>query len=250
MMKWLNSGILLYWDMASDGSLLSQIPTAIRMQVKMKKAVIFDMDGVIVDSEGLWQQAEKEVFSSLGVAMNVESCELTKTMTTGEVTHYWYAQSPWEGTGIEEVEAMVVARVIELIATQNCAIPGVRRFIEDLKANGLKIGLATNSPYKVIPRVLDKLALTHLFDSISSSEFVEHGKPSPAVYLNALEKLNEKAEDCVAIEDSNSGIEAAKRAGITVVAFTNQGKNKGLEGAHYQMSAYKAGFDLEMFSGN
>lgn len=215
----------------------------------MKKAVIFDMDGVLVDSEGLWQQAEKEVFSSLGVLMSTKGCELTKTMTTAEVAQYWYAQSPWEGTSLEEVEERVVQRVIELIGTQNCAIPGVRAFIQELKFKGIKVGLATNSPYKVIPKVLEKLHLSQLFDAISSSEFQLQGKPHPAVYLKAAEMLQEKTEDCLAIEDSNSGIEAAKKAGITVVAFTNQGKNKGLRGAHYEMSEYQ-GFDPVMFSEN
>jgi len=215
----------------------------------MKKAVIFDMDGVLVDSEGLWQQAERKVFSSLGVSMSAEACELTKTMTTAEVTQYWYSQNPWKGRSLEEVEAMVVSRVIELIGTQNCEIPGVRAFIEQLKSKGVKVGLATNSPYKVIPEVLEKLNLTHFFDALSSSEFQAQGKPHPAVYLKAAEMLQEKAADCLAIEDSGSGVEAAKRAGITVIGFTNRGKNQGLEGAHFQLSEY-AGFKFEMLSKN
>ena len=186
-----------------------------------QKAVIFDMDGVLVDSEKLWKQAEKEVFSSLGVNVTDEDSEVTKSMTTTEVSEFWFNKFPWQSKSLETVEQMVVSRVMELITTEDCKINGVKEFIEKLKNNNYKIGLATNSPYKIIPTVLEKLEVTGLFDVISSAEFEENGKPDPAIYINTAAKLNVATKNCLVIEDSHSGMLAAKKAGMTVIAFTN-----------------------------
>ncbi len=185
------------------------------------KAVIFDMDGVIVDSENLWKQAEYEVFTSLGVEVTEEHSEITKSMTTSDVTKFWYDKSPWKDQDLDTVEQSVISKVIELIESEECQISGVKDFIEKLKADNYKIGLATNSPSRIIPTVLRKLDIAHLFDTISSAEFEEKGKPDPAIYLKTAKKLNINPKDCIVIEDSYTGMLAAKNAGMTVVAFTN-----------------------------
>ncbi|TAJ12576.1 hexitol phosphatase HxpB [Marinilabiliaceae bacterium JC017] len=202
-------------------------------------AVIFDMDGVLVDSEPLWQKAEKEVFSSLGVEVNSELCKQTKTMTTDEVTRFWFERNPWQGKNFQEVEQMVVSRVIELIEKENCEIQGVNKFIKKLKSSGMKIGLATNSPYRIIGPVLQKTRLSHLFDSVSSAEFEENGKPAPDIYLTASKKLGVAPKSCVVIEDSHSGIEAAKKAGMTTVAFTNNNRNGVINTADYRIDDFE-----------
>jgi len=115
------------------------------------KAVIFDMDGVLIDSEKFWKQAESEVFSSLSVNVLDEFTALTKSMTTKEVTQFWYERFPWSDLTLQAVEEQVVQRVIELIKTENCEIKGIKRFIESLHTSGFKIGLSTNSPTIIIP---------------------------------------------------------------------------------------------------
>lgn len=186
-----------------------------------QKAVIFDMDGVIIDSERLWKQAEWEVFSSLGVDVSDEHALLTQSMTTGEVTQFWFSKFPWQTASVEAVEQMVISRVMRLIETEDCRIHGVNDLLQQLKSEGYRIGLATNSPYCIIPTVLKKIEAGPFFDAISSAEFEEKGKPDPAVYLSTATKLGVKADDCIAIEDSHSGMKAAKSAGMTVVGFTN-----------------------------
>jgi mannitol-1-/sugar-/sorbitol-6-/2-deoxyglucose-6-phosphatase len=186
-----------------------------------QKAIIFDMDGVIIDSEKLWKQAEKEVFSSLGVNVSDTDSEITKSMTTSEVTQFWFDKFPWKNNKMEDVEQRVISRVIELIHSEDCKINGVKEFIEKLKKKNFKIGLATNSPYEIIPTVLQKLDVLELFDTISSAEHEINGKPHPAIYLKTAAKLNIAAENCIAIEDSYSGMLAAKNAGMKVIAFTN-----------------------------
>jgi sugar-phosphatase len=204
-----------------------------------KKAIIFDMDGVIIDSEKYWKQAEYEVFTSLGVNVTDEYSEMTKSMTTSEVTKFWYDKDPWGNKDLEVVEQMVISRVIELIEIESCQINGVKPFIEKLKTKKYKIGLATNSPHKIIPVVLKKLDILHLFDSISSAEFEIKGKPDPAIYFKAAKRLDTKPEDCIVIEDSYTGMLAAKNAGMTVVAFTNGNKEVDFDIADYKIDSFE-----------
>lgn len=199
----------------------------------VQKAVIFDMDGVLIDSEHLWQKAEFEIFSSLGVIVTDDLAAITKTMTTKEVTEFWKSRFSWEDISLQQVEELVISRVIELIKNENCEIKGIRNFIKKIKDQGYKIGLATNSPYKIIPFVLEKLKLTQYFDAISSSDFEINGKPDPSVYLTTCAKLDVNPMHCVAVEDSYSGMLAAKRAGMTIVAFTNGNNNTDLRIAEF-----------------
>lgn len=202
------------------------------------KAVIFDMDGVIMDTERLWKQAEKEIFSSLGVNVTEEHAEITKSMTTIDVTKFWYNKFPWPNLSLYTVEQMVISRVIHLIETEDCEICGVKGFIERLKAKGIKIGLATNSPHTIIPAVLQKLGVLHLFDNVCSAEFEVNGKPDPAVYLTTAAKLDVTAINCMAIEDSYSGMLAAKKAGMTVIAFTNGNTKMNFDIADFKIDSF------------
>jgi sugar-phosphatase len=202
---------------------------------KMQKAVIFDMDGVIIDSEIFWKKAEKEVFTSLGADVTDEHSELTKSMTTSEVTKFWFDKFPWQDKNLDVVENAVISKVIELIETEDCKINGIKEFIESLKVRNYKIGLATNSPNKIILTVLRKLEIEHLFDTVSSAEFEKSGKPNPAIYITTAAKLNIAAINCIAIEDSYSGMLAAKKAGMKVIAFTNGNKDIDFDIADYKI---------------
>lgn len=183
------------------------------------KAVIFDMDGVIIDSCNLWKQAEYEIFSSVGVKLSDELCEITENMTTREVTRFWFDRNPWQGRSLAEVENAVIKRVACLVEEEGKAIDGVGELIKELKLKGYKIGLATNSPSALIPVVLEKLKLKHYFDAVSSAEHEEEGKPDPSVYRSVIRKLGMNPGNCVAVEDSLSGLLAAKKAGMKTVAL-------------------------------
>ncbi|MDF2934554.1 MAG: HAD-superfamily hydrolase, subfamily variant 3 [Chryseobacterium sp.] len=197
------------------------------------KAVIFDMDGVLIDSEKFWKQAESEVFSSLGVKVLDEFTALTKSMTTKEVTRFWYKRFPWSGLTLQAVEEQVVRRVMELIKTENCEMKGIKTFIESLHGSGFKIGLATNSPSIIIPVVLNKLGIAHYFNAVTSADDVPKGKPDPEIYLLTANKLQIDPSECIVIEDSCSGIIAAKSASMKVVAFTNNKKNSLKQATDY-----------------
>ena len=219
------------------------------MIMNNSKAIIFDMDGVLVDSESYWKQAEFEVFTSLGVVVSDELTNQTKAMTTLEVTRFWFERFPWDDLSLEVVEQLVVSRVIALIETEDCLIKGVKSFVEKLKDKNYKIGLATNSPERIIPVVLKKLDALHLFDVILSADSEIKGKPDPAIYLSAAKKLGTEPEACLVIEDSYSGMLAAKNAGMKVMAFTNGGVAKNATLADFYLNSFESD-ELEFYEGN
>ena len=193
------------------------------------KAVIFDMDGVLVESAPIWSKAEKEVFTALGVSMRTELRKKTEKMTTSQASRLWFETSPWNyDISWQEAEKMTIERVKFFIRNEECEIPGVARLIMDLKNLDVKIGLATNSPREIIPVVLNKLGVRTCFDAISSLEDVGKRKPDPGVYLYVLKQLQVESKDAIAVEDSSAGVKAAKAAGLKVIGFSNQNRN-GLE---------------------
>lgn len=196
------------------------------------------MDGVLVESEDIWKQAEYEVFSSLGATVSEEDSHQTRSMTTGEVAQFWHHKFPWKETTLMEAEEMVVQRVMELISSKDCVTMGIGAFIKNLKTQNYKIGLATNAPEKIIPVVLKKTGTKHLFDSISSADLEEKGKPHPAIYLNTARKLKVRPYECAVIEDSETGMEAAKKAGMTVIAYTKENHNISLQWADHQIDGF------------
>lgn len=189
-------------------------------------AVIFDMDGVLIDSEPYWEVAEKEVFSSLGVNVVPELSKLTKSMTTPEVTKFWYNHHQWNSKPLKDVENEVIEYVGALIEKKGSEIKGVISLLKYIKSKNLKIGLATNAPTRLIPIVLQKLNISEYFDFCTSAEFEIKGKPHPAIYLSVSKNLNVKPQNCIVFEDSYSGILSAKRAGMKTVFYNSKKNNE------------------------
>lgn len=185
----------------------------------MVKAVIFDMDGVLIDSEPMWQQAELDVFGRLGVTLQPHQTKQTAGMTTRAVTEYWYQQSPWQGVSLSETEAAVISQVAQSIASRGEAKKGVLRLLQQLQQQQLPAALATNSSQYLMDTTLDTLAIRHYFAAHCCVEMVAQGKPAPDIYLLAANKLGVAPADCLVFEDSYTGISAAKAAGMTVVAI-------------------------------
>ncbi|MDA3865844.1 MAG: HAD-IA family hydrolase [Salinivirgaceae bacterium] len=198
----------------------------------MIEAVIFDMDGTIIDSESYWTLAEQEVFGSLGVKLDEASTQITAALTTEEVAEYWFERCAWEGLSKEEVAQRIVNRVAELIQQDGNSLPGALQAIIFFAKQNIQLALCTNSPTSLINVVLDKLNLHNTFAVHVSAEDEERGKPDAAVYKTALKKLNKGALQCLAIEDTPTGVKSATGAGIQTVAvsavrntqeFTNAG---------------------------
>ncbi|EAQ63338.1 hypothetical protein MED121_03130 [Marinomonas sp. MED121] len=202
----------------------------------MITAAIFDMDGLLFDSEPLWQEAEYQVFSRLGVKVTPELSAITAAMTTKEVTEFWYQQHPWQGDSLVSVEQAVIDQVELLIKQKGEAKPGVKKILNFCKEQGLKIALATNSPYQLIPVILDALEVRHYFDVITSSEQVEKGKPAPDVYLKTAQRLNVEPKQCMVFEDSPSGLAAGVAADMKVIVVPQK---ENYDNPKFELSRFK-----------
>ena len=182
------------------------------------QAVIFDMDGILIDSEPLWQQAELAVFPRLGVPLTAAMCGETLGMRLDASVAHWYERYPWSGPSTEIVAAHLLDKVCELVGSQGVPLPGVYAALDRLQAAGMTLGLASSSPLRLIEIVVDRLQIRDRFQTICTAFDEAHGKPDPAVYLTAAQRLGVAPASCLAIEDSPRGIQAAKAAGMRVVA--------------------------------
>ncbi|MEM1368635.1 MAG: hexitol phosphatase HxpB [Cyanobacteria bacterium P01_H01_bin.15] len=183
------------------------------------KAVIYDMDGTLIDSEPLWQQAEIELFATVGIQLNSALCTQTMGLRIDQVVSYWFERQPWSNIAQADLADKIVARVIELIKLKGEPLPGIQQSLEFFHQKGLNLALASSSGYPLIEAVLTGLGLNNAFVIAYSATEEVYGKPHPAVYLTTAEKLGVKPSDCLAIEDSLNGVLAAKASLMRCLAI-------------------------------
>ncbi|CAJ0993072.1 hexitol phosphatase HxpB [Sodalis praecaptivus] len=189
-----------------------------------QQAVIFDMDGLIIDSEPLWHQAELAVFAELGKASSLAATlPDTLGLRINEVVDLWYQASPWQGPSRREVSGRIIERALGLIEQQRPLLPGVRQALTLATDCGLKIGLASASPLFMLERVLDLFALRHYFHFIASAEQLPYSKPHPEVYLRAAAGLDVEPMRCSTLEDSFNGMIATRAARMRSIVVPDAG---------------------------
>jgi sugar-phosphatase len=184
----------------------------------MLRAAIFDMDGLLVDSEPLWRRAEQQVFPAVGIELTDAMCMQTMGTRLDEVVRYWYGLHPWTGPTQDEVAAQVIARVIDLVAAEGQALPGVAAALARCAAAGLAVALASSSPMRLIDAVVDRLGIRAGFTCLQSAEDEPYGKPHPGVFLTTAARLGVEPSACLVLEDSLAGVLAGKAARMRVVA--------------------------------
>lgn len=186
------------------------------------RAVIFDMDGVLVDSEPLWHLAEIEAFGAVGLPLSPSDCLETTGLRVDAVVDYWFARRSWDGTPREAVTAAIIGRMARLLSEHAVAMPGAVEAVRFLQSHDLPLAVASSSPRVLIDAVTSRLGLHDAFAIVRSAEGEPYGKPHPAVYLSTAAALGVDPRGCVAIEDSGNGIRSAVAAGMYTIAVPDQ----------------------------
>ncbi len=180
-------------------------------------AAVFDLDGLLVDSEVLWHQAELEILTPLGARIDANGTRTTKGMFVGEVVDHHHRLAGWTSPSRDDVVAAVLARVGDLVELEGRLLPGARRALALCASLG-PCALASSTPRALITRVLAHFDLEGAFDVVHSAEDERLGKPDPAVYLTAAARLGVDARTCLAFEDSPAGVRSATSAEMRCVA--------------------------------
>lgn len=200
--------------------------------------VIFDMDGLLIDSEPLWKEAAEALFCTYEKQLTTEQYISTTGLRTKEFLAHWFGYFNLPETEIDNAEKTVVNHVIELVQQKGNPMPGVKHIFNFFQERGFKIGLASSSPPELINLVVDLLGVKGQLQAISSAAGMAYGKPHPEVYLNCAAKLNTIPAACICFEDSVNGMIAAKAAKMkcVVVPSLHDSKNPAWGAANLKIS--------------
>ncbi|MBE5921173.1 MAG: HAD family phosphatase [Lachnospiraceae bacterium] len=187
----------------------------------MLEAVIFDMDGVLVDTEPLHYEVDREYIAEQGFELDLEFYSQFIGSTN---THLWTCVKERYGLtqSIEEMNLATEEKIRKRVQESGYPeMPGAKELVRRLKTAGLKLAVASSSRMSQIERVIAQMDLNDCFDKLVSGESVSHPKPAPDVFLKAAKLLGTAPEKCLVIEDSTNGSRAAKAAGMACLGFIN-----------------------------
>jgi HAD superfamily hydrolase (TIGR01509 family) len=182
----------------------------------MMEAVVFDMDGVLIDSEPVWEEVRRSLVAERGGRWLPDSQRRLMGMSTGEWSHY-LASDLGVDLAPDEIARTVIAGMVDRYRVRLPLLPGAAAAVRRM-ATRWPLGLASSSPRSLIDAVLARAGLEGLFAVTVSTEEVPHGKPAPDVYLRAALGLGQRPGRCAAVEDSTNGLRSAHAAGCQVIA--------------------------------
>lgn len=187
----------------------------------MIKAIVFDFDGLVIDTETPAYEAFRDVYLTYGVELSLNTYAQCIGTSFAVFNPFNYLV---EQLG-SEVDMETVKRQVDerhhMLLEQATLRPGVLEYLNDAREGGLRIGLATSSPLSWINPYFDRFELRPYFDSITTADEVANVKPDPELYLKSLEKLNVSGNEAIAFEDSLNGLRAAKAAGLHCTVVPN-----------------------------
>lgn len=183
----------------------------------MLNTVIFDMDGLLIDSEPLWQEVGIEVLKDFGIRLTVEQYHSSTGLRTPEWIEYWFNQFEIDIQHAETAINRIEQKAISNIEQKGNAFAGTGYILDFFKKRNFKLGLATSSPLRLVEVVTKKLDIKEYFDAFSSAETLPYGKPHPLVYLNCAQQLKSSPMQCLCFEDSFNGLISAKAARMKCV---------------------------------
>jgi len=195
---------------------------------QQKKAVLFDMDGVLLDSEKLHMEAAKRVLKPYGIEIP-ENLRL-EFMGLSEREYWERLKEKFQSLPSPEILAQKKNRAFWKVIREKdySAFPGAREILKWLKAQKILLAVVSSTPTPQVKYILRKIGLFPFFDLLVGGEKIKEGKPSPEIYLYTARKLNLSPSDCIVIEDSKNGITAGLRAGMSVIAMRPPPNAKGI----------------------
>ncbi|MFZ5932761.1 MAG: HAD family hydrolase [Patescibacteria group bacterium] len=201
-------------------------------------AVIFDLDGTVLDNEDEYGLAFKKVLESLGARVDTNYPHVggigVKENWPGLIKKYHLKTKK----SYNELASETQREYLELLPRVRMK-KGVEKFIKGLRESGIKTALATSNVWFILEKVFEELPIEGLFDSLTTGEEVSNKKPAPDLFLAAVDKLDVRPEECLVIEDSTSGIKAARESGMKVIAIARDNSHaKDLEGADLVIRSY------------
>ena len=188
----------------------------------MIKAVVFDFDGLILDTETTIFLAIQQVYESYAVVLTKEQWRASVGHKHAVFDPHLFLQEALNQTISKEVYEQQFKDTFQALIAQQSLRPGVLEYLQYAKKNGLKIGLASNSDRKWVTNFLVQFKLIDFFEVIKTADDVSSPKPDPELYLTAIDELGVTADQAIAFEDSPPGVRAAKRAGLYCVAVPNE----------------------------
>jgi beta-phosphoglucomutase-like phosphatase (HAD superfamily) len=182
------------------------------------QAVIFDMDGLLIDSEPIWRKSHIEALDEYGIIITEDDVRAMAGRRTDEVVSHWKENHPLGHVHNKALEEDVISRVIKGIHVNGAELPGVRHVISLFESRDITMAVASSSSPEIIETVLKKLSLAQHMKLTYSAKYEEFGKPHPGVFLTTARKLGVEPTNCLVLEDSLSGVKAAKAAGMKCIA--------------------------------
>jgi beta-phosphoglucomutase family hydrolase len=206
--------------------------------VAVIKAVIFDMDGVIVNSEPAHVEAEKHILLKYGVKITTEELR-DYTGTTAEFEFNDLIRKYKLNTTAETLFNEKEEILFRLLEEKTEPTEGVIYLIKNLKQHGFKLGIATSGHRKLAHYYLKKLGIETFFDTVVCAEDITHSKPDPGIFMKAAQRLGVEPKECIVIEDARVGIEAARKAGMKSIGYSNPNSgNQDLSKADWVVSDF------------
>jgi mannitol-1-/sugar-/sorbitol-6-/2-deoxyglucose-6-phosphatase len=183
----------------------------------MINTVLFDMDGLLLDTEPLWGESMMHIAHKHKIPITRERFKDTTGLRIYEVTDHWAIHYPWEGKSSKEVADEILDDIISKSKSKGSVLRGVETTLQLLKSRHYKTGLASSSPKRMIDTLVEHFGLAKYFDCITSADVVALGKPHPAVFLHCASSLGSQPNECLVLEDSVNGMIAGKAARMKVI---------------------------------
>lgn len=205
----------------------------------MTKAVIFDLDGVLVDSEPLWDITLMSAFNTVGIHLTREMCMETRGFRADYCVNFWAERFPGKIKDKKRLEELINRTILKVIKDNIRLKEGAEDALDFVLSKRVKRALASASPLLYVRTVISTLKLQEYFEVVHSGELEQHSKPFPDIYLTTVKTLGVNPSDCVAFEDSPAGVASAKSAGLICVAIPHHihAQNESILSADFVISS-------------